>query len=576
MPKHKRKIRGSLIISLIAVLLLLTLILGYIFLNAPKENSKGTSQQQSELLQIAESVTLDSELVKVAVLGDILKIDCITPGLDDYSMRIVIYDMKQKKILSEKDFESASWVSGLTDNGFYTVNVNEKHLSVYDLKGNCTNELSFADNVKWSSACSLSEDGDTFLYTDITNGNIFLYDMNSGTTNTLSRTDFYCNDATFYNGRFYLTDLDSELISVEAKSGEYRTELIDPEMQHIAPPYAIKTTDYNFGVFDVTVGKMLYLPITSIDEGIIGVGNWGFVTSVTKNTGTLLSAYNMQTKIKSKLSIEDNVESVCLLDDGTLLIVAKSSKDNTHKLYIARFGDKDFFKYSSKDIPLSQQTVQNTVESVNTDGAIMVENVPVISQFPKYPTGCESVSAQMVLQFFGENITTDEFIDNYLNRSTEFYTDGGVRYGPSPWEYFIGNPRSSASYGCMAPVIEEALSEYFGTKERVLNATGKDLQTLCERYIDNGIPVMVWATINMLDTQPVNTWYLSDGKRFTWPGNEHCIVLVGYDSQYYYFNDPYVGATVRYEKQLAEAHYAELGSQSVVILPKNYSAKSTN
>lgn len=118
----------------------------------------------------------------------------------------------------------------------------------------------------------------------------------------------------------------------------------------------------------------------------------------------------------------------------------------------------------------------------------------------------------------------------------------------------------------MAPVIENAFCRYFGNSERVKNTTGAEIEQLCEDYIDNNIPVMVWATINMLEIDPKNSWYLSNGKRFTWPGNEHCLVLTGYDSNSYYFNDPYAGKTVKYEKETVNQRYIELGRQSLVVL----------
>ena len=117
----------------------------------------------------------------------------------------------------------------------------------------------------------------------------------------------------------------------------------------------------------------------------------------------------------------------------------------------------------------------------------------------------------------------------------------------------------------MAPVIEKALCDYFGGNERVKNTTGTELETLCSDYIDKGIPVIMWATINMLETNPKNTWHLSDGTRFTWPGNEHCLVLIGYDDGNYFFNDPYAGKTVKYEKDTVKDRYAELGRQSIVV-----------
>ena len=119
----------------------------------------------------------------------------------------------------------------------------------------------------------------------------------------------------------------------------------------------------------------------------------------------------------------------------------------------------------------------------------------------------------------------------------------------------------------MAPVIEKAISGYLGGSDRVKNTTGTSLTQLCGDYIDKDLPVMVWATIAMIEVEPRASWYLRDGTLFTWLGNEHCLVLTGYDSSYYYFNDPYKGTAVKYAGARVEDRFEKLGKQSLVVLP---------
>lgn len=195
----------------------------------------------------------------------------------------------------------------------------------------------------------------------------------------------------------------------------------------------------------------------------------------------------------------------------------------------------------------------------------MLINVPTIHQYPEYPTGCESVATVMALQYAGENISVANFIDNYLECSQDFYWWEGKFYGPSPYEYFLGNPRTENSYGCMAPVIKKALIQYFGSAERVTDTTGTSLSSLCKTYIDKDIPVIVWASIGMSQIKDGRSWILPDGTTFTWPSNEHCLLLVGYDANKYYFNDPYTGNVVSYTRSVVEQRYERLGEQSLVI-----------
>ncbi len=192
-------------------------------------------------------------------------------------------------------------------------------------------------------------------------------------------------------------------------------------------------------------------------------------------------------------------------------------------------------------------------------------SAPIIHQFPDYPTGCESVAAVMALQYAGESITVEEFIREYLPCSLDFYWYNGTYYGPSPYEYFLGNPRSKNSYGCMAPVIKKALIQHFGSSERLIDATGQDMASLCDTYVSRGIPVIVWVSINMAEVKNGRQWVLPDGSTFAWPSGEHCMLLIGYDTEHYYFNDPYTGQVVCYSRTLSESRYAQMGKQALVI-----------
>ena len=80
------------------------------------------------------------------------------------------------------------------------------------------------------------------------------------------------------------------------------------------------------------------------------------------------------------------------------------------------------------------------------------------------------------------------------------------------------------------------------------------LSDICTKYIDNNIPVLIWASINMVQTEKndCNTWYLDDtDKEFTWTSNEHCLLLVGYNEDYYYFHDPLRQEATLYERKLS-------------------------
>lgn len=186
-------------------------------------------------------------------------------------------------------------------------------------------------------------------------------------------------------------------------------------------------------------------------------------------------------------------------------------------------------------------------------------HVPHISQTVLYPTGCESVSTVMALNHAGIEISVDSFIDDYLDQSS------GVPFDPNTT--FGGDPRSSEGYGCYAPVIKKALDKLLpGKGYYARELSGVSLEALCSEYIDHDIPVIVWTTMDMAPPKKGDSWTYN-GKTIQWISPEHCLLLVGYDEDYYIFNDPQQSeAFTYYHKDSVEAAYKALSSQAIVLL----------
>ncbi len=201
-----------------------------------------------------------------------------------------------------------------------------------------------------------------------------------------------------------------------------------------------------------------------------------------------------------------------------------------------------------------EQSIENSRGESNLEKLI---DAPFISQVGMYPTGCESVSAVMALQYQGLDITVDEFIKTYLEKGPKANFDPDICFG--------GDPYSSSGMGCWAPTIEKAVSRIpkcFNINVQTLY--GKHLNQLCREYIDNNIPVLVWATVGM--QTPVNGNLIDyNGKIIQWIAPEHCLLLVGYDEENYIFNDPLAGEKVYYSRSTSENAYCGLGMQAVVI-----------
>lgn len=195
--------------------------------------------------------------------------------------------------------------------------------------------------------------------------------------------------------------------------------------------------------------------------------------------------------------------------------------------------------------------------------------VPYIDQTEEWPTGCESVSAVMLLQYLGVDISVKQFVERYLEKVPLFEKDGKL-YGGDPWKLFVGDPADDQSMGCYAPVIKKALEKVFREERRdgeAVDLTGVPMKTLLREYIDNDIPVIFWASIDLKETYAGPEWIVTDtGDLFEWRSNEHCMLLVGYDEGNYYFNDPWHNhGTIGYEKKLVEKRHGEQYEMAVSV-----------
>lgn len=197
-------------------------------------------------------------------------------------------------------------------------------------------------------------------------------------------------------------------------------------------------------------------------------------------------------------------------------------------------------------------------------------NAPYLSQ-EDYPTGCESVAAVMALQYWGVDLTVEEFIDGYLPLGDAPHTDSAGHFvGCDPRKAFPGDPREETGWGCYSPVIEKALVQVLGDQQRhdlaVARVDGASLEELYDKYVSQGTPVLLWVTIGMETPRVSALFTLEDsGETFAWLYPLHCVLWVGMEGEDFLFHDPLAGPATRYAAQEVFAAYDGLGRQAVVV-----------
>ena len=225
-------------------------------------------------------------------------------------------------------------------------------------------------------------------------------------------------------------------------------------------------------------------------------------------------------------------------------------------------------------LPETEPTTVPATEPPTTEPleSAQIENVPYYSQRSLLPTGCELVSAKMVLEYYsGEEVPIKEITDRV---HCQYPQDiDGKPCAPHPSQAFIGDPWDPTSYGCFAAVVCDMMNELLPEGYTAAETSGTPVAELAETYIPQGTPVLLWATIAMIDSYPHGGWYLADengeptDEWYEWLASEHCLVLIGYDEDYYYFNDPYAwSGCTKFRRERVEMRHEEIGGYSAVVL----------
>lgn len=230
------------------------------------------------------------------------------------------------------------------------------------------------------------------------------------------------------------------------------------------------------------------------------------------------------------------------------------------------FGDrvKDFFRPET-----TATTVPTTLPPLPTSAK--VEGVPYLNQISLgFPMGCEAVSATMLLNFYGYEVTAEQMVNATPTGSKKYQKDG-VWYAADPFEEFVGDPRkkrADGAYGCFAKPLAEGMMQFAG--DRVKNISGCTVEDLF-RHVSEGRPVVVWGASKDVKIYEGVEWQCVDsegnltGKTYQELVREHCLVLIGYNETSAILHDPSKGANIAQPLEQFTSNWITLFSQAIII-----------
>ena len=308
--------------------------------------------------------------------------------------------------------------------------------------------------------------------------------------------------------------------------------------------------------------------IISVDNGIIKANSVGqAVVSITSNNGKKASCTFNVSNSASNNSIKYATNSFNVrIRPGTEYQLLGNVNKNDEIEVLKE--DNNWSKIRIKSSGIVGYTI---LKAYASQKSYYIDNVPFLNQMTMgYPTGCEAVSATMAARFKGYDVSVETIINNTptdsLGKRQETTGDGQTIWvGENPFKYFVGYPtkiQEQGSYGCFAEPICVALRK---SGVPCSNISGSSIETIYS-YIENNRPVIIWCRINAKDINKGVTWYYPDGSgSYEELVGEHCSVLIGYDENYVYLNDPIAGKDVTQPRGKFESNWHILYDQAVII-----------
>jgi uncharacterized protein YvpB len=193
--------------------------------------------------------------------------------------------------------------------------------------------------------------------------------------------------------------------------------------------------------------------------------------------------------------------------------------------------------------------------------SVMLE-APVVKQKPELPSGCEVTTLTMLLQFYGLAKDKMELAAEMKRDTTPIKrnADGSIAYWGNPNLGFVGDVTgASKGFGIYHTALLDLLHKYI---PKAVDLTLQPWDKL-ELQLGEGIPSLVWTTI---DYQVPDKWVVWDtpiGPIQT-TFMEHAVLLVGFDEQYVYVNDPLSGRSqVKIDKAQFISTWEAMGRQAL-------------
>lgn len=253
--------------------------------------------------------------------------------------------------------------------------------------------------------------------------------------------------------------------------------------------------------------------------------------------------------------LEKEIGDVSQIEDKIGLLKREYQQNEEGLLLSA----EDLENIKKKNSEVEARIIQLENEKREMEAKKLYSSFPTYSQFPNYPTGCESVSLYLLLWYYQVDVSVDDIVLK-LKKGDLPYENNGKVLGGNPEVEFIGDPRTNYSYGVYNRPIQEVAEQF---KSGVISKVNFDFSEVLKLVLQKH-PVMVWTTINLSKPFISQTWtYPKTSETIKWISGEHAMVIFGVDQDKVIVSDPYTGTIRNFSKEIFEQRYNYLGKRAI-------------
>ncbi|WP_445488538.1 C39 family peptidase [Niallia sp. 03133] len=212
----------------------------------------------------------------------------------------------------------------------------------------------------------------------------------------------------------------------------------------------------------------------------------------------------------------------------------------------------------------SSQMDGEQVQPVLTPNQTILLDVPLIKQNPELKYGCEVTSLTMVLHYAGLTISKMDLYKQIKKDNDPLLKKHGniLKWG-DPSIGFVGDMTGkNAGYAVFDKPMEELVNHYLPNRE--INLTNQPFSAL-ENHVKKGFPIVVWTTGDYRLPDRWESWE-HKGKIINTPLDLHAVVMVGFNANYVFLNDPLSGKkNVKVNKKRFIQSWIALKSRAISI-----------